>query len=234
MMFKNNIKILLGLMAVVFFASCEKDNYDAPDVFFKGNIVYNGTPINVQHDQVRFQLWEPKYNSLLPIDVAIAQDGSFSSVLFSGSYKLTFPGGQGPYIPLVNGETNSDTINVNLNGIVEMDIEVLPYYMVNNSNFSISGRTISASADLEQVITGDDAKGIERVNLYINKTQFVSGGNNIRNSEIGGGDITGSSVNLSVDVPDLVPNQNYIYARIGLKIQGVEDMIFSPVEKIDL
>jgi hypothetical protein len=35
-------------------------------------------------------------------------------------------------------------------------------------------------------------------------------------------------------VPAIVPTQNYVYARVGVKIAGVEDMIFSPVVKVTL
>jgi hypothetical protein len=30
------------------------------------------------------------------------------------------------------------------------------------------------------------------------------------------------------------PTQNYVFARIGVKIAGVEDLIFSPVQKVQL
>ncbi|RYE41876.1 MAG: DUF3823 domain-containing protein, partial [Sphingobacteriales bacterium] len=32
----------------------------------------------------------------------------------------------------------------------------------------------------------------------------------------------------------LTPTQNYVFARIGVKTQDVEDWIFSPVQKIQL
>jgi hypothetical protein len=87
------------------------------------------------------------------------------------------------------------------------------------------------------VVTGADAKDIEHVDLYINKTAFVSGaGNyNVASASMAGADITDpANVALSVTVPALSPAQSYVYARVGLKIAGVEDMIFSPVVKLDL
>jgi hypothetical protein len=71
------------------------------------------------------------------------------------------------------------------------------------------------------------------VSLYINKTQFVSGGDNIAATDLGGGAITDpNSISLNVTIPAITPTQNYVFARIGVKIAGVEDMIFSPVQKI--
>jgi hypothetical protein len=37
---------------------------------------------------------------------------------------------------------------------------------------------------------------------------------------------------LSVTVPAIIPTQTFVYARIGLKIAGLEDMIFSPLQKV--
>jgi hypothetical protein len=71
------------------------------------------------------------------------------------------------------------------------------------------------------------------VSLYVNKTQFVSGADNIAIKDMVGTDIADpNNISLTVKVPPIVPKQNYVFARIGLKIAGVEDMIFSPVQKI--
>lgn len=227
--------IILATAAMFCLVACEKDNYDAPDTLFQGRIVYNGQPVHVEWNQVRFQLWEPAYESLIPIDVSIDQDGSFSALLFSGMYKLSFPENQGPYLPVENETTNSDTIILNLSGNTTMDIEVLPYYMINNSSFEAGNRTVSASVQIDQIITDEDAKNIERVFLYVNRSNFVSGATNVARSEIAGADITDmNNISLAVDVPELLPSQNYIYARVGVKIEGVEDMLFSEIQKVDL
>jgi hypothetical protein len=109
--------------------------------------------------------------------------------------------------------------------------------MIRNSQITGSGTTVSATFKIEKIITDANAKDIERVNLYINKTQFVSGNGDqqIANAELSGGAITDpNNVSLTVTVPDMVPTQNYVFARIGLKIAGVEDMIFSPLQKVQL
>ena len=52
---------------------------------------------------------------------------------------------------------------------------------------------------------------------------------------IDGGDIEDmTSMSMTLTVPDIVPSQNYVFARIGVKIEGREDMLFSGVEKISL
>lgn len=221
------------VLAVALLASCAKDNYDMPDTSLTGRIVYGGEPINVEFNQVRIQLWESGWQLRTPIDVSIDQDGSFSAVLFPGSYKMVIPGGQGPFLTQVDATTQSDTIAVELTGNQTMDIEVTPFYMVRSSEFIKNGNAIGASFSLEKVVTDQNAKDVERVYLYLNKSQFVSGATNVKTAEIAGTDITDlSSINLSAEIPELVPIQNYIYARVGVKISGVEDLIFSPVQKI--
>jgi hypothetical protein len=217
-------------------ASCSKDTYDAPGSTFSGRIVYNGEPINVAYNQVRFQLWQSGFGKLTPIDVTIKDDGSFSSLLFNGSYKLSFPGGQGPYMTRQNGSVK-DTIALDINGSKTMDIEVVPYYMVRNPQFSINSGKVTGSFKLEKIITDANAKDIERVTLYLNKTQFVSdaGSANVAKMELSGANITDmNNITLDVNVPTLVRTQNYIFARIGVKIRGVEDMIYSPVKELPL
>jgi hypothetical protein len=37
---------------------------------------------------------------------------------------------------------------------------------------------------------------------------------------------------MSIAIPEITPTQNYVFARLGIKIAGVEDRIYSPVTKI--
>jgi hypothetical protein len=235
---KTKFKLIILVVAMAgLFASCNYDNYDEPGSFLEGNIVYNGEAINVSSKDVSFQLWEPGWQKSYPINVEVAQDGSYSSLLFNAQYKLVIPSNQGPWRTKLNSESGSDTIYVNLNGNKTMDIEVEPYFMVRNPQFSASGSNVTATFQAEKIITDAGAKNIERVNFYVNKTQFVDfrSSSNVASAEIGGGDITNpASISMSLTVPELVPAQGYVYGRVGIKIQGVEDMIFSPVQKIDL
>jgi hypothetical protein len=172
-----------------------------------------------------------------PIYVEVKQDGSYSALLFNATYKLVIQKNQGPWRTKVNSETGSDTIMVNVNGNKTFDIEVEPYYMIRNPQFAVSGRNITATFKAEQIIKDSGTKSIERVDFYVNKTQFVDfrSSSNVAKSEKGGGSIGDpNAISMTLTVPNLVPTQNYVYARVGIKIQGVEDMIFSPVQKVNL
>ncbi len=58
--------------------------------------------------------------------------------------------------------------------------------MVQNAQISGASSNVTANFKIAKIVTDVNAKDIERVSLYINKTQFVSGGNNIAHTDIDG------------------------------------------------
>ncbi len=126
-----------------------------------------------------------------------------------------------------------DSVTINVSGNQSVDLQVVPYYMIRNPQLTAAGGKVNASFSIEKIITDGTARNIENVALYINKTQFVSGTDNNGSASVSGADITDpSSVSLSVNIPSMTPAQNYVFARIGLKIDGLEDRIFSPLVKL--
>lgn len=226
--------LLMALAATVM--SCKKDNYKAPSSKLSGHLVYNGDTLGVETNQVPFQLYQFGFGRVGPIEESFAQDGSYSALLFDGDYKLIIPNGQGPFMWKKLPSGAPDSVAITLKGSQVLDLEIIPFYMIRNAQISGSGTTVTATCKIEKIVKDANAKDIERVNLYINKTQFVSGNGDqqIAKAEIGGGAVDPNNVTLSVTVPTMVPTQNYVFARIGLKIAGVEDMIFSPLQKIQL
>jgi len=233
---KRKYQYMLWVLPAVFFMACQKDNYDPPKSAFTGAITYKGDTIRVASGQVNFELWQPGFGKLTPISVNVDQEGAFSALLFNGDYKLDFPSGQGPFMSSeINTADKSDTIAVHIQGNTSLDIEVLPYYMIRSPKFSLSGKTVTGSCQLEKILTDANARDVETVTLYLNKTAFVDNNNNIATASVSGADIVDlNEVSLSTDVPDMVPAQSYVFARIGLKIKDVEDLMFSPIVKIPL
>ena len=232
---------LTGLLLTMAALSCKKDNYDEPTVNLKGKITYQGEAINVSSKDVYFELWQPGWGKSGAITMNVLEDGSYSNLLFSGDYKLVIPKSQGPWMSIPNNETNSDTILLHLTGSREMDIEVMPYYMVREPNFTKNGTSVDATCKLEKIITDANAKEIEKVYLYLNQTQIVDGTNYIARTTLSGSAITDlNNVALSVTIPASTSvnggtgQATYVFARIGVKISGVEDLLFSPVQQINL
>lgn len=226
---------IVGLVLSAGLVSCDNDNFEEPQSMLEGRIVYQGEPLPMGYNEVNMQLWEPGWQLKSPINVLIDQDGSFSALLFNAQYKLIIQSAQGPFRSIPNAGTQSDTIVVDMTGSKTLDIEVMPYYMIRNPQLSASGRNVAANFKLEKIITDANAKNVERVTLYVNKTTFVDRGNNIATKNLAGGDITDmNNISLNVNVPAITPAQNYVFARVGLKIAGVEDMLYSPVQKVTL
>jgi len=232
---KMKFHLIYTLALSSLFFSCDKDNYTAPKSELAGQIVYKGEPVGVEFAQVRVQLWQPGFGKLAAIDAGVSQDGAYSALLFNGDYKLVFPKGDGPFKTIVKDAAVMDTLFVKVAGNQKLDLEVLPYYMIRNTKFSGGESKVSVSLKLEKIITGVDSKEIERVSLYVNTSQFVSRGVNISVKDVNGSDIKDlNTISLITTVPALPKAQNYVYARVGVKIRDVEDMVFSTVEKVQL
>ena len=231
---KINFHYTYILCFVLALGSCKKDNYDAPSTTLNGRLVYKGEPINVEFGQVNLELWQPGFGKNAAIGVAVAQDGSYSSLLFNGNYKLTISTGQGPFMWKTNTAGKNDSIPLSISGNQTLDVEVTPYYMVRNAQISFASGMINSTFKVEKIITDVNAKDIERVTLYVNRTQFVSGANNDANANLTITPTTDwNNVSLSASLPTISPKQNYLFARIGVKISGVEDLIFSPTQRIE-
>ena len=196
--------------------------------------MYKGDSIGVERNQVPYQLYQYGFGKVGPISGTFAEDGSYSQVLYDGTYKLLIPNAQGPFLWKKTSAGDPDTLTITLHGNQVQDLEVLPYYMIRNPKIVGNGGSVTATCSVEQVITDPAvAQPIERMTLYVNKTQFVSGSDNIVTQDLPGSAITDPThVSFQVSVPAVTPVQNYFYVRIGCKIAGVEDLIFSPMVKI--
>lgn len=229
-------------------SSCQKDNFEAPKTKFTGHLVYKGKPLQVKNtgDQigsVYFELWQSGYGKSGAIDVYLNQDGSFSALLFNGDYRLVIPTSQGPFVSLENDQTHSDTIPLSLHGNTDMDIEVLPYYLVDKADFTVGADSVvTVNASISKIIKDGRAKDIESVSLYVNRTSFVDEDNQLVASAMGGGDIKDlANIKLSAKIPaDIsggnigVADQDYFYARVGVKIANIGDQIYSEIVKVNL
>lgn len=231
MKIKFNYIILLVLCITIM--SCEKDNFDPPTSQLSGNLVYQGTPINLQHDRVSFELYQEGFGKTGAMNSTFTSEGEFSHLLFDGTYKMVIPTGQGPFLWEETADDRPDTLMITVNGNTTMDIEVTPYWIVTNPQLSFSGGDVTGTLGLEQIVTGDKAKDIEHVTLYVSKTLFADSETSVATDVVNGGDITDlNNISLSATIPSLVPAQNYVFASIGVKFSGVDDMIFSPTQKI--
>lgn len=221
------MKALFNLLLVGAFllTGCELDNVDPPGSTLSGRVIYQDQPVGVRTNGVQLELWQRGYQLFTKIPVYVAQDGTYSATLFDGNYKLVRLRDNGPWM------NNTDSIDVQVKGNTVVDVPVQPYYVVRNASFVKSGSNISATCQVSQAMTG---RNIEAVTLFLNTTQFVD----TNNSLIGQNSKTGTALSnlaqplsFSLALPTNV--RSVCYARIGVKTQGVTELFYSPVQKIE-
>lgn len=165
----------------------------------------------------------------------VSPEGTYSSLLFPGEYKLTISNSTVPFRWTQTATGKPDSLSISMTASKTMDIEVTPYYMVRDSKITSSSGSVSSIFNVEKVINDANAKTINKVVLFINKTQFVSNNDNIASKEIVGSALTNlTNISLNVTVPTIMPKQSYVFARVGLQIGGLNSWIFSPVQKLNL
>jgi hypothetical protein len=211
----------LGLLA----AGCAKDNITPPTSQLTGRVTYQNQALNVRGSgNVQLELWQRGEYSRNKIQVYVAQDGTYSADLFDGDYKLTRLRDNGPW------QNNTDSISVTVKGNTVVDVPVTPYFTIGTATIAKSGSNVTASFPVTKVGTRD----IEAATLFVSYRQFVDVSNQFATASKYTADLTNLSqpVNLSVAIP--ASAKGTIYARVGVKTQGVNELIYSPVQTIAL
>ncbi|MBC7424182.1 MAG: DUF3823 domain-containing protein [Ferruginibacter sp.] len=232
------MKLILNYIVLIAictaFASCTKDNYKEPTSKLTGRLVYKGEAIEVEQYRVPYELYQFGFGKVGGINSSFAQDGSYSALLFDGDYKLTITNTQVPFKWKQTSAGTPDSIAITMRGSQTLDLDVIPFYMIRTPQFTAAGGKVKVNFKIEKIVVDGTAKNIDEARLFINRSQFVSGGDfNIAQAGLGGGSIADpNNVTLTVDIPTMSPTQNYVFARVGLKMVGVENWIFSPIQKL--
>lgn len=216
---------LIIVMIAITFEGCEHDNYDRPSATLTGRFVYQNEQINVRKGIDVIRLYEPGWDKQTPINVNIQQDGTFSSLLFDGDYKLTLVAGNGPW------KESADTLAIALKGSQFIDINIVPFFIIKNTAFSTEANTLKASFVLEQIVKDST---VESVVLFIGKTQLVDNLYNIASAAYltTNADLFNHALTITKDLSSI--DQKTFYARIGVKTVGYSEYVFSPVQKINI
>lgn len=203
----------LSVPAILFFclmlAGCEADNMDAPYCHVQGKMCYQGQSIGVRGSgsnqltpTVQIELWQAGFGKEAAQNVSVAQDGTFSTYIYPGEVRIITKSGVGPW-------KQGDTLRTIVNGNVNLDYEVLPYFIISNVNydFDSSSKVLTASFHVTKVV--EDAK-IKSMGLLVNNTQFVDM-TYYKASKVGGGQE--GDVSFSLDCSSLV-DLHSLYARV--------------------
>ena len=220
---KKIMKATVLLAGAWLMQGCGLDNYDEPEAQFSGRVTYQGEPLQLRHGSIKFDLEQDSYELGDKIEVAIAQEGTFAARIFPGEYRFVPRPGNGPWTD------DCQPVEFTIKGGKQLDFEVVPYYLLRNSNITLSVNTLNGVCSVKSIAVG---KAIEAMTLFVGKTRFVDdrGGRSVVTSNF---EQPAEGVNnISVNIKEIVDKYPVLYARIGLKIHGVDERIYTEIVKI--
>lgn len=220
------LKLAVLVLAVATFCSCGYDNFDEPESTLTGSIQYKGQKINVQgtNGAVQLQLYQDGYQLHSPIAVMVGQDGTFSSKLFDGTYKLVTRDNNGPWV------NTRDTTVVKVSGHTEIVLEVTPYFLISGATCSLSGNKLTASFTIQQVVP---TATLDHAALCLSTTSFADEQNNAFLATVAGDQLKVGqntiTATLSDDQLKKASSAVKLIARVGVRATGATQSIYSDV-----
>jgi hypothetical protein len=217
--------LLVVLLAAL--TACELDNYTQPESILEGRIVHQGQAVGIRDNAIQLELWQDGYELRTQIPVFVRQDGTFTAKLFDGSYKLVRKQNNGPW------QNDPDTIRIDLARSQTLDVPVQPFFTIQNGAIQRSGTQLTATLNVQQVVAG---RQVERIGVYVGTTQFVDARFNSLRQERAVTNETGlgQQHTLAVDLAGVAQGRDVVFARIGVKTAGVEELIYTHVQQIQL
>ena len=210
---------------IIFLSACEKDNLKEPASILSGNVTFQGQPIGVRSDRVQFEIWQRGFAFFTKIPLNIAQDGSFKATLHDGDYKLVRLPNSGPWV------NNTDTINISLRGASTVDITVEPYFVIKNASFTRNGTNVSATFTIEK--NGTHSRIMEVTRVFLGRYYILDLGNNAANKD-GAGVVLGQPITVTLAIPTAIANDDFIFARVGVKTRDIGEYLYTASQKLQL
>lgn len=234
--------MLLLVLAVFLHTACEKDNYDPPTTEFVGKLSYNGIaqPWNgnteTSSDAEIIQLYQDGFGKYAPINVRVADDGTFKAMLFNGEYKMVMKNIRYPFVFEdweLDANGRPDTLRFNLKGKKEFDIKVKPYFEFNNVTSEVDGTKLSTTFSLKEVVPGANVRAAY---VYMHVNVNVNRGTP-HNQRV---DISDINSPITIKTPisgyrsKYVNNyRDYAYIRIALELDNADEYLWSEVMKVE-
>jgi hypothetical protein len=216
---------LLTLTVTSLLTGCGYDNFEPPQSRLTGTVVYNGNPIQLRNNTVELELWQHGYAFFTKIPVYVAQDGTFSAQLFDGDYKLVLRANNGPWL------NNTDSIDVQLRGAAEVDVPVMPYFTISTEGLVKNGNNIEGNVSIARA---NGTNTLENVTVFVSSTNIVDATNNRQTTVKAGGTVDiNAPVPVSVALNSAMSARSHVFVRVGVKVTGVVEMIYTPVQRID-
>jgi hypothetical protein len=229
---KNKLILLAFFTFLLIIAGCEYDNYTPPQSLLKGSVVYNNVPVGVRSNGTQLELWQYKWDTKgvvarAKLAVYIAQDGTYSALLFDGDYKIVRLAGA----PWSN--PNTDTLNVTVSGNTTLDVPVTPYFTIAGETYvyNKADSSITSTCNITKVGTA----AITNLTLFAGVTNIVDNTNNSQTNVVTTGltDLTTPKTN-KITLSSANKKRGYVFVRLGIQISGVSERYFTQVYKLSL
>lgn len=238
-------------LITLFFSSCEYDNYDAPSITFSGQLLdsdgqkflYDGNS-----NKPILNLIQKGYGKIDGgTTVQVNEQGAFSQLLFEGEYWLTLKNNQYPFefkdFKSLGVGLGYDSIHINVNGSINRNFEVTPYYLISDYTLKEDNGEIVANFKVSKnpKITADIPK-VVRARLFVGTASIVNSATTCTKSKIVSITSEGSvEVRVSIASGDnsyrkiYVNNyRDYAFCRVGVEVNGIADYyLFSETKKIE-
>lgn len=225
--------IWITAFVCLLFASCEHDNFDEPNATISGKVLYNGNPVGVRTNGTQLELWQEGYQLFTKIPVYIAHDGTFSASVFNGRYKIVRLAGA-PW----EAQTG-DTIVVDVKGSTVIEVPVTPYFIVKNESFRKDAGTITSTFTIDKIV---ETANVVSVNLYLGKNILTDHNKNENDDSQDkyqrSLDLSqlafGQEITMTSLIPEALINEDYIFARLGVRSNQSNEYYYTQVQKISL
>ena len=239
--------LFLSLMLFAFiFASCEYDNYDAPSLTVSGNLTYNGKNVLFDGNSARtlLKVLQTGYGKVdAGTGIQVADDGSFTQLLFSGEYWLTPYNNQYPFeftqFKNLGSGLGYDSIHIDLKDNLKMDIEVIPYYEISDYTATLEGTNMLMKFKYAKVAgTVSAAPAIKNVRCYVSTSKIVNSSTTCAVTKAVNASGNGE---LSISMPVATYHNGYVnnfrdyaFCRIAIELNNIPNyFLFSEVKKME-
>lgn len=224
-------KILIYIFSIfaLLFASCtEYDNYDAPKSKLHGKIHVDGQQIGVRNAVTKLELYQDGYELKDPIEVYIAQDGTYSALLFNGEYKLVRKA-VGPWVNL-----ERDTLLLTVKGNTEFDVEMQPHFIVKNDSYTVDmvNKKVVGTFTVDKITS---TSNLSNVRMYIGPRVILDNDRRGSYKKAEPADVIfGKPMSITMDITDDLITKGYMYVRVGAKAAESDQYAYTLVHKIEL
>ncbi|MEN7548015.1 DUF3823 domain-containing protein [Rapidithrix thailandica] len=221
----KQIHLYILLCLVGLSGACAYDNYDEPASVLTGQLLYEGKPVGVKNAEITLDVYEPGWPFREAIPVNVNQDGTFSAQLFESQYKIVRRKDVGAFV------NDLDTTEVIVHSHTVQDIEVLPFFFIEEPQYTVNTGILNASFHVEQPVTG---KELESIEVYVSTTRFCDAENNQLRFVLLAEEVENlEAVTIEGELGEL-SNREYVFVRIGVKSLSQTARNYSLVRKIHL